>query len=196
MARKRSTTLKAKSPRKGGDKSPTVAPVNDDAKRELFLHHREGWNAWRAKQKAIEKIGDDLKKSLKADGFLVKEFTIADELLTQRGEIKIKGEVTTRLRVARWLGHPMGNQLDLFAETSNAAADPFELGKQASMENQARKVPPQYAEFSDAYELWMKGYSEHQTTLAAKFKRPEPEVLAVDRTPPSIGDEPPTFVQQ
>jgi hypothetical protein len=151
----------------------TPSPANDDSKRELFLHHRTAWNGWRAKVKAIEKIGDELKKTIKGDGFLVKEFQIADQLAEQRGEIKIKGEVAMRLRVARWIGHPMGNQLDLFA--SNAASnvvDPRDQGKQASMENQPRKPPDEYAPDSKAYAEWMAGYDEHQATLASGFKAP------------------------
>lgn len=171
MAKKRDKKS-AKGPSRSKSKPATVmSSADEDSKRELFLHHRTAWTGWMAKIKALEKIGDDIKKSLKGDGFTVQEFKIADELATQRGEIKIKAEVSTRLRVARWIGHPMGAQLDLFAKGS-ATVDPRDEGKQASMENQPRKPPSKYAPNSDGYNAWLEGYAEHQATLSEGFKAP------------------------
>lgn len=171
MGRKKADKPGGGQTRKRGTKAAapptaTVDPANDDAKRELFLHHRQAWIGWQAKVKALDKIGDDVKAALKADGFLIAEFKCADQLADQRGEIKVKSEVSMRLRVARWIGHPMGAQLDLFAKADTAAKrNPYDEGKQCSMENRPGKPPSEWGPDSVEYRDFMQGYHDHQETL-------------------------------
>lgn len=162
----------------------------EDQIRELFLTNRTAWNEWKAKRAVVDKLERDVKSTLKADGYTVKQFEIADQLLTIKGEAKVSGEVKDRLKVARWIGHPMGAQYDLFAQPDRTPSvdRAFDNGKQASMENQPCKPPhdpstPQYAS-------WMAGYQQHQATLAGGFRKPdaaEPAAAAQPAGEPESG---------
>lgn len=143
----------------------------DDEIRASFNQHRTSWNNWKAKQAVVDKIELDTKAALKADGFTVKQMQIADDLLTLKGEKKITTEVTDRLKVARWIGHPMGAQMDLFEQPDRTPSvdRAYDQGKQASMENQPRKPP--YAPDLPQYQSWMDGYNADQERLAGGIKQ-------------------------
>src|ERR1700688_38055 len=130
MTKKPKTTatvvpLRAKPPRKArtkpdapgaigdnsGDDKPLLTPDEEQA---LFLQHRRSWIHWQAKRAVVDKIETEMKAALKADGFKVKQMQLADELATVKGEKKVTAEVEDRLKVALWIGHPMGAQLDMF----------------------------------------------------------------------------------
>jgi hypothetical protein len=148
----------------------------DDAIRALFLQHRGPWNSFKAKLKAVQELGKDVKAALKADGFLVKEFEVADDLATVKGEAKVTGDVTLRLRVARWIGHPMGAQLDLFAQpnkpTLSVVDQARDDGKRAAMEHETPKPP--HAPETEAYKAWMEAYHEEQgRQVRALIKPPD-----------------------
>jgi len=94
-----------------------------DAVQANFHQHRGTWNEWQAKRKVLDKIENDLKAALKADGFFVKEFEVADALAgPAKKALKVRAEVELRLRVAKWMGHPMSNQFDLFAQPPRATS--------------------------------------------------------------------------
>lgn len=140
---------------------------------EGFLQHRTAWISWQGKVAAVEEIGRDVKAALKADGYTVKQMQIADQLAGKaKAEAKVVAEVKDRLQVARWIGHPMGAQLDLFEQPDRTPITDraFDAGKIASMNNQPRKPP--HAPDTEAYRSWMAGYNNHQETLAGGFKAP------------------------
>lgn len=143
---------------------------------QLFLQHRTSWNQWKAKRAVVDELERDVKVALKGDGYTVKQMEIADQLATVKGEVKVTDEVRDRLKVARWIGHPMGAQLDLF-ETPRGSRRPhtenaYDAGKLASMQNQPRKPP--HDPSTVAYGEWMAGYEAHQASLREGFKAPPP----------------------
>jgi hypothetical protein len=157
-----------------GHNSKPEHNLTPDDQRKLFLHHRTKWNELQAKQAVVDKIAIDVKAALKKDGFTVKEMQIADALGDLKGEARIQDDVKTRLQVARWMGHPLGAQLDLFADGKAAiVGDPYDLGKMASMED--RPAKPQdhgYAPDSEQHGRYMAGYQDHQRELAGGIKAP------------------------
>lgn len=163
MGKQRSA--KPKSERKKRGASTPAPTIDDDEKRTLFLHHRTAWTGWQAKVAALKAVEKDIKSTLKSDGFTVEEFQVADDLATVKGEAKVKSKVETRLRVARWIGHPMGAQLDLFAKNAKGPRNPRDEGRQASMENKPKKPPAEYAIGSDQWAQWIEGYDEHQASI-------------------------------
>lgn len=149
-----------------------------DEVREGFLQHRKSWLGWQAKLKVVEKFGKDVKAALKADGYKVIEMQIADDLAgSPKSEAKIQMQVEDRLRVAQWIGHPMGSQMDLFAQPDRTPLSDraYDKGKQASMENQAAR--PDYAPETEAYREYMRGYHDHQATIGKGFKK-KPDAAA------------------
>lgn len=182
-----------------GDNSRNASRLTPAEEQKLFLQHRTSWNHWQAKLKVVEKIGIDVKAALKADGFKLAQFKIADQLTTVKGEAKVVGEVSDRLKVARWIGHAMGAQMDLF-ERKNEADVPvrvraYEQGRQASIENRAAKPQDHnYAPATPGYEGYMNGFHDHQEEIsAAGFKAKSESTPASTPTPaPSNQNDLPT----
>jgi hypothetical protein len=145
---------------------PVTSKHNEDgdanAKQAGFLHHRSSWNGLQAKKKALEKIEKDVKAALKADGYLVQEMVVADQLATLKGELKVTGDVRLRLRVAKWIGHPMGAQMDLFAQVDRTPAvdKAREDGKRAAMEH--KRASPPHAPGVPQYTAWLEGFHAEQ----------------------------------
>jgi hypothetical protein len=156
-----------------GHNSEAKKELTADEKQELFLHHRGVWNGAQAKVKAAKKILDDAIADLKSDGFTRKQMEIADSLGDVAGEKKIKAEVRERLQVAQWLGHAMGNQLDLFDEPDRTPIvdRAYQDGKRASMQNKPRKPP--HAPETEASTAWFAGYDNHQRELVGGLKAPD-----------------------
>jgi hypothetical protein len=157
-----------------GDNSKPKHNLTPEDQRALFVHHRVAWAELQTKQKAVDEIAIKVKAALKKDGFTVKQMEIADQLGDLKGEAKIQGEVKDRLQVARWIGHPLGAQLDLFADMKAAPqVSPYDLGKTASVEN--RPAKPQdhgFAPDTDQHERYMAGYGDHQRELSGGLKAP------------------------
>jgi hypothetical protein len=160
---------KASAPGKGHNKPPT-GPNPDDI-REAFLVHRGTWNQLTAAQKALDKRWTDCKAALKADGYKVIHMQIADDLSgSPKQEAKVHAAVCDRLQVAQWVGHPMGAQLDMFAQPDRTPAvdRARDQGRQASMENQPCKPP--YDSSTPQYQSYMEGYQEDQARIASGIK--------------------------
>jgi hypothetical protein len=163
------------------DASPGVGHNSEDTRtedevREGFLQHREEWNRWMAKAKVLEKLEKEVKANLKAEGYTVKQMQIADQLLgSPQAEAKVQGEVTDRLQVAQWVGHPMGAQMDLFAQPDRTPAvdRARDAGKQASMESRPRKAP--HSPETEQAAAWYAGYDAHQHDLHKGFKKTKPD---------------------
>lgn len=148
-----------------GHNEPPVLTPNEE--RKLFVHHRAAWNGYQAKRKQVEALGKEVKNALKVDGFTIKQMKIADQFAEDDSKVKV--EINDRLWVARWLGHPLGAQLDMFAEDRVPIADrAFEEGKQASIEN--RPAKPEYSPETEAFRSYMAGYHEHQRELVGGLK--------------------------
>jgi hypothetical protein len=135
----------------------------EDQIRAGFLHHRQAWNQMTAKQKAIDKQWTDVKAALKADGYKVLHMQVADDLAgSPKAEAKVHTAVQDRLQVARWIGHPMGAQLDLFGQPDRTPATDkaYDEGKQAFMED--KRATPPYAPGVPQYTQWLAGWHAAQ----------------------------------
>lgn len=162
--------------------------LTPDEERALFLNHRTLWNAHQNKQKLLDKARSELVSNLRNDGFKVLHMNIADDLDNPKGEKKQHDAVADRLKVARWVGHKMGNQYDLFAQPDRTPAvdRAYDEGKQASMEGRPKK--PSYAPELPQYTSWMNGYDDDQERLRATVGRgknptPAPGVTTKDGSP-------------
>ncbi len=141
----------------------SVTTDDNDAVRASFLQHRTAWTNVQAKLAVAQKLVKDMVSAAKADGFLKKEFEVADMLAgSPKQEARVTGEVSLRLRVARWIGHAMGAQLDLFAEPDRTPAvdKAYDEGKQACMSHE--RASPPYAPGIPQYTRWLEGYHDEQ----------------------------------
>lgn len=159
----------------------------EDEIREGFLQHRTAWTHYKAKLAVVEKLGKDVKADLKADGYKVIQMQIADDLAgSPKAEAKIQMQVEDRLQVARWIGHPMGSQLDLFSQPDRTPAvdRSFDAGLQASMENKPRKAP--HSPETPQAASWYAGYDKHQGELHKGFKAPKPDANGGGEKPEAV----------
>lgn len=159
---------------------------DDDAMRALFANHASAWDQWKAKLKVVEKIETDVKAALKNDGFKVQQFKIRDALLAgPKSEAKIHAEVKDRLLVAKWIGHPMGSQLDLFEQPDRTPAvdRARDEGKQTAMDH-GRASPP-YAPGSPQYTQWLEGFHEEQERQVRAGIKPLEDIQTEDAPDPA-----------
>jgi ribosome modulation factor len=75
--------------------------------------------------------------------------------------------------IARFLGHPIGTQADIFDELDRTPAADKALaeGKIAGAEGQA--MSPPYDQSTEQGQQWLKGWQEGQADLASGFKKLE-----------------------
>lgn len=168
---------------KGGNK----IELSPDEQRASFLRINQQIVGLRAKADAANKLVKDALADAKASGFLKKDFDIARDLADK--DNKIKDEVTRRLRIAQWLGHPIGAQLDMFAEPDRTPIvdRAYDDGKMASMEGKPRK-PPHAAE-TDAARAWFGGFDDHQRELQGGFKTLTPKEGEVENKIARMGPQ-------
>lgn len=143
---------------------------------EGWHKHRTKWNEVMAAKALTDQRIKECKAALKADGYTVKQMQIADDLESISGEEKLTKHVEAVFKVAKWQGHPLAKQLDLFGGQSAApgyAERAFDAGRRASMQDQPRKPP--HSPESEEYKMWMEGYASHQAELAENFKKQVPK---------------------
>ena len=143
--------------------APAREVQSDDNIRASFLHHLTAWRAAQSKVAVARKIEKEMVASAKADGFLKKEFQVAEALAgSPKKEARVVAEVSLRQRVAQWIGHPMGKQLDLFAQNREVLIDPRDEGKQCCMEGGRASPPSKYSPGSIPYTQWLEGFHAEQ----------------------------------
>jgi len=146
----------------------TVTTADNDPKRESFLHHRPSWVAANAKLKAAQAIVDEVVAALKEDGHTKKEMVIADLLAgNRRQELRVVADVEAKQRVASYMGHWLGNQMDLFTQSN-----PYEEGRTACLEGKRASPPRDYLPGSPFYTRWLEGYHDAQEAKVRKGIKP------------------------
>jgi len=185
MARKRKEN--AGKAGNGGDGRKLKEDDNEERhiERALFQHHRDIWNSWKAKQRALDEIYTKITAALKSDGFLVLDMKIADDLSgSPKQEQKVRVAVERRLKVARWIGHPLGAQMDLFEKpTPVATVDrAFDEGKAAGMVGD-KADPPTHFSAGELAQAWMAGWHEGQKLLV-RHKIKKQDQAWEDSAPP------------
>jgi ribosomal protein L17 len=166
-----------KKPRAGSGGNPRAKPgtnlkdLSEDEVRHLFLKNRTEYVSAKAKEAAAKKVVDDIVTQAKSDGFTKKELDLSIDLADLKKEKKVIADVETRLRVARWIGHKMGAQMDLFAEPDRTPAvdRAFEEGKTAGLGASPRKSP--YAQGLPQNEKWFEGFDAGQAVNASHVGR-------------------------
>lgn len=156
----------------GHAKTGHNSALTDDERRALTLHHKglyEAADALVEKAKADRKSVADLAKADLGKG------ATADikDMIANSDDKKLKVSLERTLRLARWLGMPVGTQVNMFeAPVEDRAA---EDGRTAGMEGKPCD-PPRHLAVS-SHQAWIGGWHEGQTVLASAFKklRPEPQ---------------------
>lgn len=156
-----------KKPRKvrGAKPEPsTTAGGNtlDPDTRALFLSNKTAY------AKAMKRLGDaqsavrTLGKTIKADGFSIRQIRLAIQLETPEGEAEFKSLIANDLLAAQYAGAPIGSQLTLFLEPDRTPASDmaFDEGVRDSIEGKTAK--PGYSPETEQARRYLEGY--HQET--------------------------------
>lgn len=106
-------------------------------------------------------------KRIKADGVDLEEVKDWIALDTPEGEQRISEGLERTIRIARWRGARLGEQLALFVENEGNAA--YMAGKRASLGG-AKPVPPNHFDQQE----WLRGFNDHQSELLDNFGQATP----------------------
>lgn len=158
--------------------------LTDDERRALTLHHKRAYE-----------MADALVEKAKADRSAVAELAKHDlgkgvvaeikEMIAFADTKKLKGALERTMRLARWLGLPIGAQPQMF----EAVVDRTEEGKTAGMSGDECKPPQSLAH--DAAQKWIQGWHDGQTVLMSAFKKKrEPEATETPAPQPEAQPEP------
>jgi hypothetical protein len=148
--------------------------MNDDEARTLAFQHRDKYVRALAGKKKADADFKNVCKSAKAEMGNGAVDIIKDLIALQdpEGEATIRADLQRRADAMRWAGLPLGAQIELAlgeVDRTPGVDRAFDEGKKASAEN--KPAQPPHDPSTPQYRAWMDGYSEHQTTLAAKLGR-------------------------
>ena len=187
----------AKSEKKKVPDDRTVGPghnsLSDDDQRALLCQALE---QVQKKKDEIASLTADLRnlyKKAKADGIPKAEIDYA-LYLRKASDDEPKADISMRLRVARWLAHPLGTQASLFDDPDRTpdADKAYEIGKTHGMAGKDGGLNP-YHPGSDQGQAWMRGHADAQGSLLGKIKRLDVEEGNGSVAEPPKADEPPVF---
>lgn len=171
MGRKRKTETVSEEPKR------TIADLDDDARQVLFFQHKKAYEHALAAKKRTAAEFLNVTKLAKAElgKMAVADIKTAILLDTDEGEATVKAEIESALRVARWMGAPLGSQADLFGgpDRTPLADRAFAEGKRDGMAANACKTD--HAPSTEGYRRYMAGYQEGQAAAIQKgggFKKP------------------------
>lgn len=148
-----------------GDKPAptTVAGSNtmDPDQRALFLRDKDDYAKAKDKlakaQSAIRLIG----KTIKADGFSMRQIKLAIQLETPEGEAEFRSLVANDLLAAQYAGAQIGSQLQLFLEDKDRTPSvdrAYDEGVKDCIEGKTAK--PEYAPDTPLAMRYMEGYHD------------------------------------
>lgn len=181
MARAKSENNGTTAANKAGHNSQ----LTDAERRALTLHHKRHYEAADAlveKAKADRKAVAELAKSDLGKGAM----SDIKDLIRLGDEKVIKAEIERQMRLARWMGLPVGQQLAMFDFMPDDKA--AEEGRSAGMAGLECKPPSHWP--ASAHQRWIESWHDGQAILASAFaKKREKQDDASEPPPPSAGAE-------
>jgi hypothetical protein len=132
----------------------------DPDKRALFLSDKEAFAKASERLKKAQSAVRTLGKTIKADGFSMRQVKLAIQLETPEGEADFKSSVANDLLAAQYVGASIGSQLAMFMEPDRTPAveRAYEEGQKASMTNGQPKPP--YDPSTPQAAQWLKGFHD------------------------------------
>src|SRR5215467_11760667 len=137
----------------GGSTIGHNSRLSDDERRALTLHHRRLYEAADA---LVEKAKSDRKAITDQAKANLGKGAMSDikDMIACKDEKVAKGNIERALRLARWMGLPVGTQVSMFdAPVDDRAKND---GLTAGMEGKACEVPHHYA--VTEHQAWIGGW--------------------------------------
>lgn len=169
--------------KKPDDKVAKVAETVDRDRQRLAIAHRDAFVTAQAQAKKAAKRLRDLAKTVKADGFTMKQIKIMAELATPEGEAAVKLSVMQTLEAAKWSNSPLGAQLDLFGDPDRTPAVDMAFEEGIADAMASKPANPGYAPSLPQHARYMEGYHEEQARQVQKgIKKLDPDEQAARAT--------------
>lgn len=147
--------------------------LTDDERFALSVIHKRAYEKSLAAKKAADADLKNTCKLLKAELGANALADIKDmiALETPEGEAALKAEIERKIKVARWLGLPIGAQGSIFDEADRQpAVDKARAeGKRHGLSGDA--CSPPHDPSTPQYQSWIEGWQEGQTVLAGDFRQ-------------------------
>src|SRR5207245_2956036 len=109
-------------------------------------------------------------KLIKAEGTKLSDIKTAVSLEAQDGEAELKADIEAQLRVARWMGAPVGTQFSFLDEGMPAGGMAYDEGKRAGLRADDRSSVPHPAG-TPQYDRWFDGYDAGQAVNLSKIQQ-------------------------
>jgi ribosome modulation factor len=168
--------------------------LTDDQRQALFFQHKRHYENALADKKTTDADFKNVCKRAKAElgPSAVAEIKDAILLDTEEGEAQIKADIERKLRVARWMAVPLGQQADLFGQPdrSDAKERAFAEGKRAGYEGKVCKAP--FDPSVPQHDAWIEGWQVGQKELFNIQKKRDGAIFDSADQPREIGDQPET----
>jgi hypothetical protein len=141
--------------------------MTEEQREALFFDAKGRYATALAKKKAEDAAFKNVCRTIKADGVALKDIKFALDL-----DADENGAMLERRRreamIARWMGHPIGTQADLFGDgvdRTPAVDKAFAEGKRAGMEGASMKSPEAYHPSSEQFQAWCRGWHTGQEAI-------------------------------
>ena len=161
--------------------------LTEDQKAALFHNHLAKYQQHLGLKKKADADFKNVCKMIKAEGTTLVDINTAIKLSGEEGEAVVKAEIADTIRVARWMGHSVGYQMEMFPDRRPATDRAYDDGKVAGLAGQVKKPPfdanlPQCARWSDG---WHDGQAALTMKMAPKAPKPpeQPQAKPPEATP-------------
>lgn len=161
-------------------KAPKAAKVSttagsntlDPEKRALFLANKDKYAKAIEKQKKATADVRNIAKTIKADGFTLRQVKLAIQLDDPEGEAEFRSLIANDLLAAQYQGAAIGSQLSMFLEPDRTPAVDIaaDEGQRDAMEHKPAK--PSYDPSTPQYSSYMTAYGDEQGRQVAKGIKP------------------------
>ena len=154
-------------------KSAAGSNTLDPEKRALFLKNKDDYAKATERQKKAVAAVRNIAKTIKADGFTLRQVKLAIQLETPEGEAEFRSLVANDLLAAQYAGAQIGAQLQLFLEDKDrtpAVDQAFDEGLRDAMANKAAK--PDYDPSTPMYSRYLDGFHSYSADIINKNNKP------------------------
>lgn len=149
--------------------------LTDDQKQALFWQHLKTYEkALDAKKQADADLKNAC-KLIKSEGTKLSDIKLA-LMEPEAFEAHVRSEAESLIRVAKWLGSPVGTQFTFFDEPDRTSSDEkaFADGKRAGLAGE--DCSPPFAKHLPQAGRWLEGWHAGQEVVLKGFKpTPEPD---------------------
>lgn len=154
--------------------------LTDDQMQKLFQNHLRQYEKALEVKKAAAVAFLNVCKLAKSEGTKIEDIKTAILLKSEEGNAVLQARVEAELRVARWMGAPVGSQFEMFADTDRTPSDEKAEAEGKRDGLAGRDFSNAYKPGSRLYESYRSGYDEGQKVNIAGIRQKDGEEF--DRT--------------